>query len=204
MTLTFKNVRLITPNDWKVYRHVFTKKFLRDSIIKKIIIGGLYCFDYTISNRSYNIHLHLLAITQKPKTPIKPTKRLLKKFSVKTKKAIRRRIESLNNGYIPQDLLSSIWKEKTGDSFIVDIRKVNNTDKAMFEVLKYVQSNKLLLEQDEYLRSVLVQNLKGLRLFSRFGKMYRRQLIDNPNDGCYYCEWPFPHRETFNWRHVFD
>lgn len=67
--------------------------------------------------------------------------------------------------YIPQELISALWLKITGDSFIVDIRKVrtNGPDRRLSRYLsKYLSSL-------SNIPSHLVQNLTGFHLFQSHG-----------------------------------
>jgi len=145
ITLTYKNIDSITKDIFKQYRKQFTKNFLRQREVKKILVGGVYSFDYTINkeNQDYNIHLHLLGFCKK---------------------------------YFPQSLLSDKWLLATKNSFIVDIRKINNIEMGIFEVVKYVQSNKILLSVEGEKRDNLINELKKIRRFSKFGSCYKQKL----------------------------
>lgn len=148
ITLTYKNINEISNQKFKELRKQFTKNFLRQKEVKKILIGGVYSFDYTINkfDKSFNIHLHLLGFCKR---------------------------------YFPQKLLSESWLKATKNSFIVDIRKINNIELGIFEVVKYIQSNKLLLSEDSEYRNKLILELKKIRRFSKFGVCYKQKLEKN-------------------------
>lgn len=145
LTLTWKNIDKLEDDTFKNYRNDFTKKFLRNKIIKDKIYGGLYAFDYTINSVSgfYNFHLHCIVFL---------------------------------NEYIPQSVLSDVWLRITKDSYVVDIRKINDIKNGIAEVMKYIQSNKLLLVSDEYKRQKLIDCISSIRRFSKFGKLYKEKL----------------------------
>lgn len=78
----------------------------------------------------------------------------------------------VDGSYFPQDQLSDAWLKATGDSKIVDIRKVNSTAGAANYVTKYVSKpgdfNKFSDEEIiDYARSV-----KGRRMFGSFGNLH--------------------------------
>ena len=80
------------------------------------------------------------------------------------------------NEYIPQKILSELWLRITGNSYIVDIRKINDIKNGIAEVMKYIQSNKLLLVSDDYKRQKLIDCVSEIRRFSKFGKLYKEKL----------------------------
>jgi hypothetical protein len=78
--------------------------------------------------------------------------------------------------YINQSIISDVWQKITGDSFVVDIRKVNDIKNGIAEVLKYCQSNKLLLVEAGSQRDELISAVSKIRRLSKFGKLYREKL----------------------------
>lgn len=86
-------------------------------------------------------------------------------------------------GYIPQPLLKSLWLKATGDSFIVDIRGFNNSDRAVGYCAKYVSKGigcGISPESDCF--DEVVQAFTGRRLFSTFGTMRGIKLSAVPED----------------------
>lgn len=89
-------------------------------------------------------------------------------------------------GFMRQALLSDAWFDATGDSFIVDIRTVEDTDKAAFYISKYIAkpcTASLIAEPaklDEY-----VQAIAGTRSYQPFGSWMgidRTPEEDQPTD----------------------
>ena len=158
ITLTFKNTKKIDKGTIKEYRKAFTKKFLRAKGIKENIKGGIYSFDWTISQlqkkKPINFHLHLLAFSKR---------------------------------YIAQKKLSEVWEQATGDSYIVDIRKVNNMNKAIYEVIKYIQSNKALAKQNNKQKRQIIEAISGTRRYSKFGIAYKQKLKKHKAK-CHICK----------------
>lgn len=88
--------------------------------------------------------------------------------------------------YILKSDLSEVWKEITGNSYIVDIHEIKNPLEVAREVAKYVvkpgdflQDSKLV---HEYLKAV-----RGMRLVSTFGKYYNMSLDEDEEDGVPEC-----------------
>jgi hypothetical protein len=79
----------------------------------------------------------------------------------------------LCNGYIDKSLLRAAWYDVTGDSYIVDISHVYETDreKALFEACKY-PCKLTSIVGDEGLVAEFIETTKGRRLFWAFGDMY--------------------------------
>lgn len=72
--------------------------------------------------------------------------------------------------YIDQALLSDTWKEITGDSYIVDIRKLRGVGEVCGYAAKYASKaiDKSIWREPELFRTVIAE-LKGRRLLSTFG-----------------------------------
>ena len=91
---------------------------------------------------------------------------------------------ALLDSWIDQEQLSETWHEITGDSFIVDVRKVKKTKdsgygKAAAEVCKYaLKFGDLTVENTWEAFKVL----KGKRLSGAFGSLYGVKIPDNPAD----------------------
>jgi hypothetical protein len=69
--------------------------------------------------------------------------------------------------WIDQKKLSEAWKRITGDSFIVDVRRVKDRKGAMLEVLKYCTKTAELTKADKEMIEIV---LKGKRFVNWFGK----------------------------------
>lgn len=68
--------------------------------------------------------------------------------------------------WIDQKKLSAAWQGVTGDSFIVDVRRVRNRKIAMLEVLKYCTKNAQLTSAE---KDMVEMVLKGKRFINWFG-----------------------------------
>lgn len=147
ITLTFKNIERMSMYTFTDYRHTFRKKFLRSGKIKKLILGGFYSFDWTVSKTCYdqpfNIHIHLLAFSK---------------------------------AYIPFHILKTQWHKATGDSEVVWISDVQNLDKAMHEVCNYIEQTEKLSNCRPDKREELMKSIQGMRRFSKFGIAYKIKL----------------------------
>lgn len=93
-----------------------------------------------------------------------------------------------------QAAISSEWKAITGDSFIVDVRPINQDDvvSGFLEVFKYAVKFSDQPEADTW---HCYQTLKGKRLIGSFGKFYGipepDDLTDDPLEGLPYVEYFF-------------
>jgi hypothetical protein len=79
--------------------------------------------------------------------------------------------------YMDQGQLSTVWRTITGDSFIVDIRKVKDHDHAVAYVTKYASKplDMSFVKSPKQLDEAIVA-LKGRRLCTAFGTWYRGPL----------------------------
>jgi hypothetical protein len=76
----------------------------------------------------------------------------------------------IDSEFMQQDWISQTWLESTGDSMIVDIRKVRSYRYATWYLTKYVA--KLVTEEGELTqqdKNLVNRVLKGARLIQRFG-----------------------------------
>lgn len=80
--------------------------------------------------------------------------------------------------YFPQDQLSKAWLTATGDSFVVDIRKVNDDEKAASYVTKYISKpgNFNRWSQEEIVQFATA--VKGDRMIGTFGKLHCAVKLD--------------------------
>jgi len=158
ITLTFKNVSHMTPETFPDYRNTFRKKFLRQKHIKKLILGGFYSFDWTVSKTfpaaPFNIHIHLLAFTR---------------------------------SYIPFHLLRDQWYKATGDSDVVWISDVKDINNAMMEVCNYVQQTDKVEHARKELRKELMKAIQEIRRYSKFGIAYKIKL-PRKKGKCKFCK----------------
>lgn len=157
ITLTLKNTHTITAEHFRYYRKMFIRKLIRKKEIKEILIGGLYSFDWTI-NSKHPLHTYNIHI----------------------------HLLAYATRFIPVGKLSECWREITGGSYIVDIRYVKNTSKAIAEVQKYIQSNKSILYCEKRHREELIRAVQSIRRFSRFGIAYQVK-IEKEKKKCQQC-----------------
>jgi hypothetical protein len=83
--------------------------------------------------------------------------------------------------FLPQRLLSALWRKVTGDSFIVDVRFVRNPTAAVSYVAKYMTKP----VESDVLRNAralgeAVEALRGKRLIQTWGSYDRLGLSDAP------------------------
>jgi Replication protein len=89
----------------------------------------------------------------------------------------------VDSEFLPQKEMRYIWKEITGDSFIVDIRRVGDTNSAAGEVAKYATKSisGTVWRHPELLNEAILA-LKGRRTFQSFGKWAKLSLSRMPDD----------------------
>jgi hypothetical protein len=127
-------------------------KFKRQKSFKENVKGYFGGFDYTFNSKTNDFHVHLHLVI------LRGSKRW------------------------EQSDISKAWHEVTGDSFIVDIRKVKNIHKGVKELCKYVvKPSDLLTMPDEKFREV-VEMKKGTRMFISGGCFYNVKLEDDVDD----------------------
>jgi hypothetical protein len=176
LTLTYKNLPEFSTDGLKKLLYQFRKKFLRSAIIKHILVAGLYAWDWTFTSAGFNIHIHSYCFLQQH-LPVKVfrTRAAQRFFSFGLAESTRE-LQSLQRGFIPQQILSKIWYQATGNSVVVDIRKINNAKSAMFEVMKYVQGVEKINQLDMIQQAQYIEVVKSIRRFSKFGLLYRKKL----------------------------
>jgi len=144
LTLTFKNVPELSKSIVKDYREFFTRKFLRNKLIDRVVAGGVYAFDYTWNkkkdNKGWNMHLHILMFSR---------------------------------AFIPINKISELWYRITKDSYVVHIKHVPKFHYGVSEVLKYIESNKAIINIPEKKRIELFETFSKSKRFSKFGACYR-------------------------------
>jgi len=92
--------------------------------------------------------------------------------------------------YFPQDELTKLWASCTGDSVIVDIRKITSTKEACKELMKYCLKDAGL--PDERLEEARLA-FKRARLVGTFGNLYGSERDEEKDAGeedgmeCPYC-----------------
>ena len=89
-----------------------------------------------------------------------------------------------HGSYLDQRELSHIWLDITGDSYIVDVRKVDDNAKAAAYVSKYVAKP---LDASIFVRHLdvceCITALHGRRMCNTFGDWRGVELEDKPDDG---------------------
>jgi len=157
LTLTYKNTNKIDKQMFYRFRNSFTKKFIRYKRIREKVIGGIYAFDWTVSRHCKSA-----------------------KFNI--------HIHSLIylNDYLPQWLLSGLWRRATGGAYITHITEVKNISKAVWEVLKYIQSTSKLTKSNTNDREALVKAVAGIRRYSKFGIAYGMKVAKKKSN-CFVC-----------------
>lgn len=85
--------------------------------------------------------------------------------------------------YIPNRDLSREWHKITGDSFIVDVRSIDDEQRIGRYVVKYVSKsfNNTFLNRSEFLDTVMLV-MVGRRLCLTFGDWRGISLTESPND----------------------
>ena len=87
--------------------------------------------------------------------------------------------------YVHQRTLSRIWREITGDSFVVDIRAVSSYKPALDYVTKYISKVPRLEKEDQY--SQLVRSFHRIRRLHTFGVFYNNIPDDHIEFLCPVC-----------------
>lgn len=81
--------------------------------------------------------------------------------------------------YFDQRELSDIWRDVTGDSFVVDIRLVKSRKKAAAYVAKYASKPPMMKEWPASAICEFAQGTKGKRMLHTFGDFHGRKLEEN-------------------------
>lgn len=100
---------------------------------------------------------------------------------------------ALLDEWIDQEQLSELWHDITGDSYIVDVRKVKKSKdtgyaKAAAEVCKYALKFGDLTVENTW---EAFKILKGKRLSGAFGSLYGVKIPDNPADDIEDSDLPY-------------
>lgn len=82
----------------------------------------------------------------------------------------------IDSAYLEQAIVSTAWRELTGDSFIVDIRRVHSVRGGLGYILKYLLKPPALGGQEALYDAAL----KGTRLAQTFGVFYRAKVQTRP------------------------
>lgn len=93
----------------------------------------------------------------------------------------------VEGSYLDQRGLSEAWHAVTGDSSIVDVRRISSDDAAAHYVTKYVTkpADSSVLANHDALDEFVIA-MKGRRLFNPFGTLRKIKLDEVPDDG---TEW---------------
>ena len=195
ITFTIKNGKDITER----FNHLFDsmRKLLhkrRNSLLKnprtdtvmKLVSSAVYSYEITY-NESTGFHPHCHMIALIPKGLIKFSETEIKGKSC----------------FVPWDFKKSLvfdWKDITGDSFIIDVRKIESKVspepldpdlpiskwenvpellKALIEVFKYALK---MNDMDVEIQVDTYEALKGRRLIGSFGALYGVKIPKNLND----------------------
>lgn len=87
--------------------------------------------------------------------------------------------------YIALELLKKEWLAVTGDSFVVDIRRIRTLAEACGYVAKYAAKGvtQAIINDRDSLQEVIVA-FRGRRLFNTFGSFFKLALSQRPDDEC--------------------
>lgn len=89
----------------------------------------------------------------------------------------------VDSEYLRQNEMRVLWKNITGDSFIVDVRKISNTEQAAGEVSKYAtKAISGTIWKHETLLEEAILALRGRRTFQSFGTWGKLSLSRLPDD----------------------
>jgi plasmid rolling circle replication initiator protein Rep len=115
-------------------------KLSRRSFWQAHIVGGLYAIESTIADDGkFHVHLHVL---------------VFEKSDINKEKL---------------QILKDEWKEITGDSHVINIRRINDIKVGLKEVIKYISKPvDIGNATTKHIRQML--NLKGERMIGTFGK----------------------------------
>lgn len=100
--------------------------------------------------------------------------------------------------YMPQPLLKKAWSEITGDSDIVDIRKIDGYHGAMKEVLKYPFKPTNSADWEEAIKHEFRRVIHGRRLYETFGAWYGDKMIEKGGGCCPGCGGRYTLWEVLN------
>ena len=179
ITLTIKNGDdleerfLHLTNSFKMLlqkrRNALKKRPKTDTVFKHVL-GSIYSYEVTYSEeKGYHPHVHMIALIPRG------TFEFQERFDKKAKKAVQ----------VPVDLWAGLvedWKSITGDSFIVDVRRIDNENdqlSALVECFKYALkfSDMEVADQVE-----CYTVLKGRRMLDSMGALRGIKFPDNLHD----------------------
>lgn len=144
------------------------KKPLTDTCYR-IVEGAFAAYEVTYNNKDLEYHPHLHSVVLIPRGLLRTTDCEVKKKTVQVPLQFWKQ-------------LSEEWQSITGDSFIVDVRKIDSkedTIQALVECFKYALKMQNL---DPEIQLHCYDVLKGRRLHTSFGCLYGLKLEDNTND----------------------
>ena len=148
-------------------KNALKAKPTQDTLLKHVS-GAIYSYEVTISDDGeYHPHMHMIALV--PKGVFSYQKRTIKKKVVS----------------VAVDLWSGLvedWQEITGDSKIVDVRKIENEEdqiSALVETFKYALK---FSEMDVETQVACYLVLKSRRMIGSMGALFGVKLPENLND----------------------
>lgn len=164
VTLTFRSTPKLLP---ATYYNQCRKRFFRSRFWRKYgILGGLSAIEIKTGSGSgeWHVHIHSVVLTSKAIPLI-----LIGKHSGRFQLSVN-------------ESMAQTWETITGDSRIVDGRKIDVMNGGLVEVLKYIAKGVNLLESNQLRELVLWA--KGKRMLSAWGELYAnpelRAIIDEP------------------------
>ena len=102
--------------------------------------------------------------------------------------------------YVPQEVLSCAWRALTGDSYIVDIRKIRNVSDALEYVFKYVSKPPTNLRNADDL-AVYLAMTRGFRRLHSFGIWYNIGKVEHQHAVCPACSLPVSLDADYYYKH---
>ncbi|MCH9032333.1 MAG: protein rep [candidate division Zixibacteria bacterium] len=87
--------------------------------------------------------------------------------------------------YVPQHKISDLWREITGDSFVVDIRKLTHRKKQVGYILKYIHKPHRGNDPEDVARYLDI--ITGVRRVHTYGVFYNFKFTANASVACFTC-----------------
>lgn len=168
LTERFEHLQTSVKDLLQLRRNALKKKPKTYTVFKEVV-GAVYSYEVTYKGEDTGYHPHLHMICLVPRGRFQYTEKTIKKKAVQ----------------VPDELWSGLvndWKEITGDSFIVDVRLVNDRDgflSALVETFKYALK---LNDMDVAIQVECYRQLKGRRLLGSLGLLFGVKLPDDLND----------------------
>ena len=144
------------------------KKPLTDTCYR-IVEGAFAAYEVTYNKIDAEYHPHLHSIVLVPRGSLVTEERIIKGKTAKVPVSF-------------WSQLSAEWKEITGDSFIVDVRKIDSYDDTMTSLVECFKYALKMQDLDPAVQLHCYDVLKGRRLHTSFGCLYGLKLEDNTND----------------------